>query len=58
MEELFPCQAERSKVKILDLAAGTGMVGAELAKIGFKELYGLDGSEGMLMELASKNVLA
>ena len=56
MKDLFPYAEGRSKLKILDLAAGTGIVGAELAKVGFKDMYAIDASEGMLKELASKKV--
>jgi ubiquinone/menaquinone biosynthesis C-methylase UbiE len=35
-------------IKILDAGCGTGLVGIELAKLGAKEIDGLDISEGML----------
>jgi ubiquinone/menaquinone biosynthesis C-methylase UbiE len=35
-------------VKILDVAAGTGLVGVELAKLGFKNIVALDYSQEML----------
>ena len=42
------------EAKILDAGAGTGMVGKELARLGFKHITALDLSPGMLME-AEKN---
>ena len=35
-------------VRILDVAAGTGLVGVELAKLGFKNIDALDYSQEML----------
>ncbi|KAF2821275.1 S-adenosyl-L-methionine-dependent methyltransferase [Ophiobolus disseminans] len=37
-----------SKISIADAGCGTGLVGIELAKLGAKEIDGLDISEGML----------
>ena len=42
-----------SKTDIVDAGCGTGLVGIELAKLGAKEIDGLDISEGML-EVARK----
>jgi len=56
MTDFFPDKEKRADVKILDLAAGTGIIGVELAKVGFKDMYAVDASEGMLKELDSKNV--
>jgi predicted TPR repeat methyltransferase len=42
-----------SKTKIVDAGCGTGLVGVELAKLGAKEIDGLDISEGMI-DVASK----
>lgn len=39
--------------KILDICAGTGGIGRELAKLGFTDIHGVDGAEHML-ELARK----
>lgn len=38
----------RDTVRILDLACGTGLVGLELAKLGFSNIVGIDISSGML----------
>ena len=35
-------------VSILDVAAGTGLVGVELVKVGFKNIVALDYSQEML----------
>jgi MFS family permease len=42
--------------RILDAGAGTGLLGAALAGVGFKRLDGLDMSPGMLEVAARKNV--
>ena len=41
MVEKFPDKLERSKIRIIDVAAGTGKVGAELAKFGFTHIDGV-----------------
>jgi predicted TPR repeat methyltransferase len=41
-------QEALSGVDIVDAGCGTGLVGVELAKLGAKEIYGLDISQGML----------
>jgi MFS family permease len=42
--------------RVLDVGAGTGLLGAELAEAGFTRLDGLDLSPGMLSEARSKGV--
>ena len=44
------------EAKILDAGAGTGMVGKELARLGFKHITALDLSPGMLIEAKKKSV--
>ena len=44
------------EAKILDAGAGTGMVGEELARLGFKRITALDLSPGMLMTANEKFV--
>ncbi len=44
------------EAKLLDAGAGTGMVGAELARLGFKRITALDLSPGMLMTANEKFV--
>merc|ERR1711872_816660 len=39
MTDFFPDAEKRADVKILDLAAGTGIIGVELAKVGFKDMF-------------------
>ncbi|KAK3096195.1 hypothetical protein FSP39_024296 [Pinctada imbricata] len=46
----------RHSVKILDVAAGTGRLGTELHKQGFRCLDGLDPAEGMLAIARKKNI--
>lgn len=52
--ELFP--DNREGVKILDIAAGTGFLGQELWKKGYRSIDGLDPSEGMIEAARKKNV--
>ncbi len=44
------------EAKLLDAGAGTGMVGQELARVGFKRITALDLSAGMLMVANEKLV--
>ena len=59
-EEIATMVKELSKgqnvgdLRVLDLGCGTGLVGEQLAKIGFKHIVGLDISEGMLQIAANK----
>ncbi|XP_033761482.1 methyltransferase-like protein 27 [Pecten maximus] len=50
---LYP--RERQSLKILDVGAGTGLVGVELQKLGFGDVDGLDPSELMLKEARATN---
>ncbi|XP_041346805.1 demethylmenaquinone methyltransferase-like [Gigantopelta aegis] len=54
MADLFP--DGRDKVKVLDAAAGTGLVGMELFKIGFKNVDAVDAAKGMLAVAESKHI--
>jgi len=56
LSEYFPTLKEKSNAKILDLAAGTGLVGQDLSKVGFTNIDGADFSESMLIELRRKGV--
>ncbi|KAL4241016.1 Methyltransferase domain [Mactra antiquata] len=47
---------EREKARILDVAAGTGRLGAELYNLGFRNIEALDPSEGMLKKAKEKCV--
>lgn len=49
-------KSERSSIRILDVAAGSGLLGQELAKFGFTNIDALDPSEGMLDEAVKRNV--
>ncbi|KAK3087751.1 hypothetical protein FSP39_010123 [Pinctada imbricata] len=46
----------RDQIILLDVAAGTGMLGEELLKSGFKHLHALDASEGMLNKAKEKDI--
>ncbi|XP_076086494.1 methyltransferase-like protein 27 [Mytilus galloprovincialis] len=48
--------SDRSKVKVLDVCAGTGLVGHHLKRNGFVEMDALDASEGMLNEARKKKI--
>ena len=54
--EYYPEANTRAHIKILDLAAGTGLVGEILHKCGFRCFDAVDASEGMLAELAKKEM--
>ncbi|OXA44641.1 Williams-Beuren syndrome chromosomal region 27 protein [Folsomia candida] len=46
----------RDKLNILDVAAGTGQVGRELHKVGFRKIDALEPSPGMLQVLKRRNI--
>ena len=48
----------RSEAEVADFGCGTGLVGQSLAKHGFKKVYGIDCSEGMLEIAQQKDVYA
>ena len=41
ISEFFPKNMDFSEFKVLDLAAGTGVVGSQLCKMGFQHLTGV-----------------
>ncbi|XP_041053805.1 methyltransferase-like protein 27 isoform X2 [Carcharodon carcharias] len=47
---------DRDKALVLDVACGTGLVAVQLQRLGFRNLHGVDGSEGMLELARSKSV--
>ncbi|CAH1778124.1 unnamed protein product [Owenia fusiformis] len=49
-------EGERSNVKVLDVAAGTGVVGLELKKRGFSDIDAVDANQAMLDIAKSKQV--
>ncbi|KAL3836906.1 hypothetical protein ACJMK2_022312 [Sinanodonta woodiana] len=53
--ESFPPD-KRADVKVIDVAAGTGLCGEELRKHGFQHIDALDPSEGMLSKARAKNI--
>jgi len=46
----------KDKMKIIDVAAGTGLIGVELQKLGYTNLHALDISQEMLKEAEKKDV--
>ena len=46
----------KDQIKIIDVAAGTGLVGVELQKLGYANLHALDISQKMLNEAKKKKV--
>lgn len=44
------------QIKIIDVGAGTGVLGVELQKLGYTNLHALDISQEMLSEAKKKNV--
>ena len=53
--EAFP-QKGKEDIKIIDVAAGTGLAGMELHKLGYTNLHALDNSQEMLNEAVKKNI--
>jgi len=47
---------EKPTARILDVAAGTGRLGAELYNLGFRNIEALDPSEGMLKKAKERDV--
>ncbi|KAM6986935.1 methyltransferase-like protein 27 [Aplochiton taeniatus] len=47
---------DREAAMVLDVCCGTGLVAAQMKKLGFRHFVGIDGSEGML-ELANQTGL-
>ena len=39
--EYYPCLDDRAAVNVLDLAAGTGLVGADIHPLGFRNIDGV-----------------
>ena len=46
----------KDELKIIDVGAGTGLIGVELHKLGYTDLHALDISQEMLNEAKKKNV--
>jgi len=55
IHQLYP-HKPKDEIKIIDAAAGTGLMGVELQKLGYTSLCALDISDGMLNEANKKNV--
>lgn len=56
LADLYPDVSRRAQVRILDVAAGTGLLGVEMQKLGFKLMDALDPSEGMLKVASSRGI--
>ena len=56
LEEQHPDKSYRSNLRVLDLAAGTGLLGEELYKVGFTDMDAVDGNDGMLKVLDAKGI--
>jgi len=56
MGEHYPLEGGRQGVLVLDVAAGTGRVGHELHKIGFRQIDALEPSSGMLKLLRERKI--
>ena len=56
LEQHYPDQSSRSNLRVLDLAAGTGLLGEQLVKVGFTDIDAIDGNEDMLKVLAQKEI--
>ena len=54
-DALCECVADRN-ARLLDVGAGTGLLGKELHGRGFRHLIGMDASYGMLSEAARKGI--
>ena len=52
--KLFNKHSNNKNMKILDAGCGSGLVGSELKKIGFNNLYGADFSEDMINQVPKK----
>ncbi|XP_035683268.1 uncharacterized protein LOC118420531 isoform X1 [Branchiostoma floridae] len=48
--------SDRGKARVLDVGAGTGACGEELAKLGFTNIDAVDGSQGMLSQAEGKHI--
>ena len=56
LSEILPRLSIGKNCRIIDVGAGTGLVGVELHKLGYSELTGIDLSEEMLAEASDKGV--
>ncbi|XP_052279196.1 methyltransferase-like protein 27 isoform X2 [Dreissena polymorpha] len=56
-KEAAKCFEEnREKVRLIDIACGTGRVGKELSTYGFKSIDGVDPAEGMLKQCQTSHI--
>ena len=52
LSEYFPTPKDRANARVLDLAAGTGLVGKDLHKVGFTNIDGVGRQTYALCDLA------
>ena len=52
LSEYFPTPKDRANARVLDLAAGTGLVGKDLHKVGFTNIDGVGRGIYALFDLA------
>lgn len=52
---LFPCK-DRAAIQVLDVGAGTGLLGIALKEMGFERVDGSDGSPGMLEQAKMQDI--
>eukprot|EP00192_Tetraselmis_astigmatica_P019035 CAMPEP_0117669292 /NCGR_PEP_ID=MMETSP0804-20121206/12047_1 /TAXON_ID=1074897 /ORGANISM="Tetraselmis astigmatica, Strain CCMP880" /LENGTH=244 /DNA_ID=CAMNT_0005477325 /DNA_START=75 /DNA_END=809 /DNA_ORIENTATION=- len=56
LQEVFPADKSRKKIKILDVAAGTGLCGEALSAFGYAHIDAVDGSPVSLKVARSRGV--
>ena len=54
-QKIFP-KKQKMTFKIIDVGAGTGLIGIELQKLGYSNLHALDISPEMLKEAKKRNI--
>ncbi|PAA89345.1 hypothetical protein BOX15_Mlig006612g1 [Macrostomum lignano] len=58
LTELLPKDADRSKLRALDLGCGTGIIGKQLRELlGFRLVDGVDGSPGMIAQAEKLGII-
>ena len=56
LKSFYPDEIHRKNLKILDIAAGTGLVGVGLKQEGFEFMDAVDGNQAMLEKLKEKGI--
>ena len=55
VKNLWTKEKPIEETRIIDFGSGTGLVGQEMHKHGFRQIIGLDASKGMIIEAQKKN---